>query len=140
MDRRLVLCMGFLACLPTSGIARAAEPCLPYEPAVVTLTGKLVERTYPGPPNYASVEAGDEPETHYYLALAKPICTTAGGELEPAQSGVKEVQLVLENEGYARLRAMLGKTVTLSGTMFARHTGHHHAPVLLEPQVPADKK
>ncbi len=37
--------------------------CLSYEPNIVTLSGTLVRKTFPGPPNYESVKKGDKPES-----------------------------------------------------------------------------
>jgi hypothetical protein len=44
------------------GQSTSLSPCLSYEPAVVTLSGTLVRKTFPGPPNYKSVKKGDKPE------------------------------------------------------------------------------
>ena len=58
-------------------LAFQAEPgCLPYEPEPVQMTGTLVRLTFPGRPNYESIEEGDEPETGFYLELSRGVCTT----------------------------------------------------------------
>lgn len=44
-----------------------------YEPSVITIEGKVSEATYPGPPNYESIENGDARETSLILALDKPV-------------------------------------------------------------------
>src|SRR2546426_7120545 len=90
-------------------IQRDAHVCLSYEPAVVTLTGRLERRTYPGRPNYESIKEGDEPETHFYLNLPRSICTNGERDSPDTypQQNVKLIQLVLELEGYKRLRPML---------------------------------
>jgi hypothetical protein len=113
--------------------AAGAQSCINTYKDTVSLTGKLERRTYPGRPNYETVKAGDEPETHFYLVLAKPVCSVASEESD-AQKDVKLIQLVLDSVGYASLRPRLGENVTLRGTVFGAHTGHHHAPLLL--QVP----
>jgi hypothetical protein len=41
------------------------------------------------------------------------------------------VQLILNREGYGRLRPYVGRRVTLRGTLSGAITGHHHAPLLL---------
>ena len=103
-----------------------ADDCLRYEPEVVTLTGKLEQRT-----------SKDEPkETHFYLVLARAVCTTGekAGPSNPDAYPVKNVRLVqlaLDADGYKRLRPNLGRQVTLRGTLLAAHTVHHHAPLLL---------
>jgi hypothetical protein len=110
-----------------------ASGCASYTEA--ELTGKLVSDTFAGPPNYESIEAGDAKETYFFLSLSPPICVAKGqsdSALEPAQDGVVSVQLVLNGKStYESLRPFLGKTITCRGSLFASHTGHHHAPVLM---------
>jgi hypothetical protein len=115
--------------------AGSREHCLPYRPSVVTLTGVVRRHTFAGPPGYQSIAEGDALETGFYLHLKRPVCTIAGDEPLPDRQpldGVQLVQLVLDKAGYDRLRPRLGKQVTLRGTLFAWHTGHHHAPLLLD--------
>ncbi|HEU4885882.1 MAG TPA: DUF4431 domain-containing protein [Longimicrobium sp.] len=97
----------------------------------MTITGKLERRTYPGPPNYGE-SPDDEPETGFYVVPDAPLCThmdpdTMYGPL----TDVRLVQMVLDSAGYARSRPLLGTHVRASGTLFAAHTGHHHAPLLM---------
>jgi hypothetical protein len=52
---------------PSGDLAQPLSPpfsgqCLSYAPASVTLTGALTSKTFPGRPNYESIEKGDEPE------------------------------------------------------------------------------
>jgi hypothetical protein len=114
-------------------MSSAQAECLKYEPEVVTVSGKLVRKTFAGPPNYESVKAGDAPETGFYLALKRPICAIAsqGSEDNESTTNVSLVQLVLDARGYEQLRPLLGKSVTIKGSLFSAHTGHHHAPLLL---------
>ena len=123
-----------LIALINSCTAIARPTCLPPEPAVVRITGILKRMTFPGRPNYESIKRGDEAETGFYMALKIPICTTVGqSEDQPATHDVRLVQLVLDAHGYAHLRPMLNKQVTVDGHLFTAHTGHHHAPLLLQP-------
>jgi hypothetical protein len=113
---------------------------LPYEPQIVSLVGSVRRKTFPGRHNYESVAKGDEGETGFYLYLQHPVCTVGEEKDSPDRyqvEGVKVVQLVLDSAGYERLRPQLGHRVTLRGTLFAAHTGHHHAPLLLK-VVPED--
>ena len=111
------------------------EPqCLSYEPAVVTLSGTLVRKTFPGPPNYESVKKGDRPETGWFLNLPESVCVNESKtepDLNPKQSGIHEIQLVLQPEQYQQHKGMVGRKVLATGTLFGEHTGHHHTPVLL---------
>src|SRR5437016_12789201 len=58
-------------------VARAGltDSCYHYRPAPVSLTGRLIRRTLPGPPNYPSIARGDRPQVVDLLILETPICT-----------------------------------------------------------------
>jgi hypothetical protein len=116
--------------------ASQLEPagCRSYEPAVVTLHGSLIRKTFPGPPNYSDIHKGDTAETYFLLNLDSPICLNADRsdpDLHPSQKNVRTVQLVFEDGMYERVKPLLGKKVVASGSLFAAHTGHHHTPALL---------
>ena len=116
------------------GQSTPLSPCLSYEPAVVTLSGTLVRKTFPGPPNYESIKKGDNPETSWFLDLPESVCVNEDKtkpDLNPKQIGVHEMQLVLQPEQYQRHKGMVGRKVLATGTLFGEHTGHHHTPVLL---------
>jgi hypothetical protein len=108
--------------------------CLPYSPAVVTISGKLEELTFPGRPNFQDVRQGDEPETGFYLSLPAPICTVGEADSPDAypQKSIVLVQLLLNQDDYDKLRPLLGKNISISGTLMAAFTGHHHAPVVID--------
>lgn len=109
----------------------ARQPsCLRYESAV-RLRGTIRRETFPGRPNYESVERGDEPETIWLLQLARPLCATADGEDSESERDVHEVQLVLTPRQYQRWRTLVGARVVAAGKLFHSSTGHHHTRVLL---------
>lgn len=126
---------------PAKVVATPSEPelvtrpeCLEYD-TTVTLTGRLRRETHPGRPNFESVANGDAPEAGFYLILDSPVCTN--GYVEEADrltvDSTSRVQLVLTGKGeLARFRPSLGKRISLTGTLFSAHTGHHHAPLLLQ--------
>ena len=113
---------------------------LTYQPAVVSLVGVLDLQTFPGPPNYESIQNGDQPERHFYLRLDSPVDVAPRGE-HPAvdnpeeERDVRILQLAIgadENSIRARLRKLgKGARVEITGTLFHRFTGHHHSRVLL---------
>jgi uncharacterized protein DUF4431 len=108
--------------------------CLSYEPAVVTLSGTLVRKTFPGAPNYESVKKGDKPETSWFLDLPESVCVNEDKtepDLNPKQSAIHEIQLVFQPEQYQKHKGMVGRKVLATGTLFGEHTGHHHTTVLL---------
>jgi len=126
------LCVGILVLSASAQVELAG--CKSYGPAKVALHGKLVQKTYPGPPNYADVRGGDKAETYWLLKLDSPLCVDADKaepDLNPRQEDVRVVELVLNEDAYAKYREFVGKRVVATGSLFGAHTGHHHTPVLL---------
>ena len=129
---RILFCLVF-GVMPLTQ-ARAVEPCLSFEPDVVSIQGMLERRVFPGVPGFEDLTTGDEPEVGFYLALDSPLCM-AGNDDEEALSvddDVRLIQLVLDQPGYDALRPLLGETVTLKGSLFGAVSGHHHTEVLLQ--------
>ena len=139
-SRRLLIIRFFFAAvivsiLPFGTPATAARTCLTFEPAVESIVGTLVRRTFPGPPNYEDIKMGDQAETGWYVTLARPVCFagTPGDEPNSKNIGhVNFVQLVLTHDEYTTHAGLVGKHVKVTGTFFAAQTGHHHAPVLVQ--------
>jgi hypothetical protein len=112
---------------------------LRYEPDVVTLKGWVIVKPFPGPPGYGEDPKRDSIEKAFILRLDKAVdvAATSGAMDEinaEAESGVLEVQLVLDPKVMKKIKSRLGKRVTLRGTLFHAHTGHHHTRVLLTVQ------
>jgi hypothetical protein len=107
--------------------------CLSYA-RPVQLSGSLVRRTFPGPPNYQSVAAGDLPEIYWLVQLDKPICVDrdADDPMNGPTAGVTAVQLVLTPEQYNIYGNLVGHHLSVEGRLFSAFTGHHHTPVLME--------
>ena len=76
----------------------------------VTLTGTLKRVVFPGPPNYESVEEGDEPEW----------------------GSNDQFQLIVRGDFYSKNQRYLNQQVSVTGEMFYAETGHHHTPVLID--------
>src|SRR5215471_20884356 len=116
-----------------SAKSQAGQPCLDYGPAEARLTGTIVRKTYPGPPEYESVRKGDAPERYWLLLLSKPICTNEDRpNFDSAYKNVRSLQLVFDSErAYKKYRALLGKHVIAIGMLFAGNNIHHKTPVLL---------
>jgi hypothetical protein len=106
--------------------------CLPYGPVSVTLSGRVVLATFFGPPGYGEDPKRDTRERYGLLQLRRPICVGGrpGDDVNgDTEQDVRAVQLVF-NDGRA-VRRLVGRRVSLSGTLFHQHTGHHHTAVLL---------
>src|SRR5690606_39624115 len=104
-----------------------------YEPNITELKGTLYQKTYPGPPEYSSVEAGDTPETVLILALTEPVdVQPADAKEEPfnqPEIGVREVHIsFFDSEPPEEL---WNQEIIVQGTLFSAHTGHHHRRVVM---------
>lgn len=107
------------------------QECLAYEPAVVQLIGTIEKKTFPGPPNFESIQKGDRPETYWVLRLPDSVCTQPSGDND-GHRAVTDLQLVLTQKQYGLYRKFIGRRVNVSGKLFQAATGHHHTPVLME--------
>jgi hypothetical protein len=106
---------------------------VPYEPKVVRLTGKLYKKVYPGPPEYANIDAGDQPETVLILALTEPIDVESTMGMEDdgneAEKGVLEIHIIFLDS--APSEYLMDQKIVVEGTLFHAHTGHHRRRVLM---------
>ena len=93
----------------------------------IEVSGVIIKETFPGPPNYESVEVGDKPETCWFILLENSMCFAPDGEFLDKEVVTKKIQLV--QSGYKFIE---GKKYLIKGTTFPQHTGHHHSAVLLE--------
>ena len=109
------------------------EPrCLEYEATIVNLSGTIKRVTFPGSPNYESIEKSDRPETYWILVLERPACVSADPKepMNVAEARVVEVQLILRD--YAKFEHLLGSRVMAKGKLMHKFTGHHHTLVLVQ--------
>jgi hypothetical protein len=136
-------CLSIVLLLVAAGVQRGQEKspqdiqkadCLSYETDGVKLSGRIIRKTFPGPPNFESVKRGDAREVTWILHLAKPVCVKPARQdtFNEAEVGVSEVHLVLSGSQYRRFRGLVGKRpVVITGNLFHSFTGHHHARVLM---------
>ena len=132
--RKNVRLLTLIVCFCSSAMAGSPDDCLTYENVTVELTGRIIIKTVPGPPNYESIEQGDKPEKPWILRLSKPICMNADkdDEFNVAEASVSDIHLVLHPEQYRKLRTIMRTgPVTLRGTLFHSFNAHHHAKVLM---------
>ena len=113
-----------VALLLLSATARPAAltaECLHY--GDVTLTGRLVQQTYPGPPDFESVTKGDEPLVIWILQLDYGVCIGSWDSSYSSVYNEREIQLVLGSDPYARTdayaqyRYLLGQRIAVTGRL-----------------------
>jgi hypothetical protein len=112
------------------------DSCHHYAPAVVTLTGRLIQRTLPGPPNYQSIARGDRPQLVDLLVLDAPLCTIPDYKDSPntdAFQGQDTVQVRRATATWNDVRRLTGKRVSVVGTLSEWALGQDHTPVLIDP-------
>src|SRR4030095_1465472 len=111
----------FLLLIAASWCGPLAAHCLYY--GDVSLTGRLVQQTYPGPPDFESVTKGDAALVIWILQLDVGVCIISSSASYPNVYDEREIQLVLGSDQYARTaayaeyRSLLGKEIYLTGTL-----------------------
>ena len=120
---------GTLDCDEVAATATVTS-CLPYEPAVVSLTGTVRRVMAYGPPNYGETPKTDSREDYASLHLDAPICTraTPGDAVNQSQDNVRDLQMVFTG---GVPPSLVGSRVTVAGSLFAAITAHHHTKVLV---------
>jgi hypothetical protein len=105
---------------------------LHYEPEKITLKGRVVSRTFYGPPNYGENPKTDSRESQYILILDSTVDVVAGSDpTDQTERGVKRATLVVNDFAANPVRPLLGRRVLIEGTLFHAITGHHHTRVLI---------
>jgi hypothetical protein len=97
----------------------------------VTLEGRISRETFPGPPNYQSIDDGDAPETTWIFTIAAPHCVVAesmeDGSLYEVAKSTTRFQLVLSDAAdFERHKALVDNRAIIEGQIFVGHTGHYH--------------
>jgi len=99
------------------------------------VTGVLVQKVVPGPPNFKSVNRGDAPQLRWMIRLEATVCV-AGNAADKADapdvSDIRVVELVLPDATIAGRTDLVGKRVTASGFISTRQLGGQNAVVLLD--------
>jgi len=113
-----------------------ADSCYHYRPASVSLTGRLIQRTLPGPPNYQSIARGDRPQVADLLILDHPICTIADYKDSPntdAFQGQDTIQVRRTESTWRDVRLLTGRRVVVTGTLAEWALGPDRTPVVIDP-------
>ncbi|HCE1619870.1 DUF4431 domain-containing protein [Vibrio parahaemolyticus] len=102
---------------------------------VVTLSGKVREELFAGPPNYESINNGDRPQFYWVLYVNEPIAVVGRCiETQKVTDHGKTCcfQLVLKQNFYDNRNDILGKFVKVTGQVFLGYTGHHNTKALID--------
>jgi hypothetical protein len=114
----------------------SARECLDYEPAMVTIQGSVSLKPAYGPPGFGEDPKHDAREDYLALTFDAPVCMKASSEPhteDVAEAEIKAMQLVFRNgEAFKQTKQWIGKRISVTGSLFHRFTGHHHAAVLLK--------
>jgi hypothetical protein len=123
----------------TSWSGSVAAECLRY--GVVSLTGRLVQQTYPGPPDYESVTKNDEPLVIWILQLDTGVCIVTSDASHPNTYNEREIQLVFGTDQYARTsryteyRHLLGKNIAVTGRLLPGGGKYEKPFVIASPAI-----
>ena len=135
---RLILFGVAVAALSQASSAKTDQrslrsPCLDIRAdKPVTVSGRLGRQIFAGPPNYESVARGDAEEAAFILELPRRLCADDGGEFIGPGDTFDRVQIAASTDAMGKvLSAAIGKKITVRGSAFGAHTGHHHAPLVL---------
>lgn len=115
--------------------AHATGECL-KDGQEVSLEGRISRETFPGPPNYQSIDDGDQPETTWILTVLTSHCVVAesmedGSPYEVAKSTTR-FQLAFEDASLFKThKDLVEHQAIVSGQLFVGHTGHHHTKALI---------
>ncbi len=113
-----------------------ADSCYHYRPASVSLTGRLIQRRLPGPPNYESIARGDRPQVVDFLILDAPICTIPDYKDSPntdAFQGQDTIQVRRAESTWRDVRRLTGSRVVVTGTLSEWALGPDRTPVVIDP-------
>lgn len=126
LDSLLLFTSFILGCVPSLPLARP----LNVEPEIISITGILHKKVYPGLPNYEDIRSGDNPETVWVILLEETDLILDNDHDSPGAAEVddRQIQLILPEGRYDHL---INRTVVATGTMFEAHTIHHRTRMLM---------
>ena len=130
------MCTGRIIILLTTFISMfSLGECL-KEGQELTFTGTVSRETFPGPPNYESIDDGDTPETYWILTINTPQCVIAesleDGSLHELAKSTTRFQLAFQDSSiYTSHKNVVENGVVVEGQLFAVHSGHHHTKALI---------
>lgn len=105
---------------------------LSYEPVVVELEGRLIFQEKFGGPNYGEQPSTDKKVKIPVLVLSRPVNVRGTpGDVPNDQTVERVARLQLLFQAGTPDKNFQGRKVTVRGTLFHSHTGHHYTDVLM---------
>jgi hypothetical protein len=124
--------VSIIAALGATSGSVAAE-CLRY--GDVSLTGRLMQQVYAGPPDFESVTKGDKPIVIWILLLENGICVRDGDASFPRAISEREIQLVSDTDRY---RHLVGKNIFVAGKLLPSNGKYEKRFVLVPRDIRPD--
>jgi TPR repeat protein len=117
----------------TASKSQTTSNTLDYNSTNNILRGTVVEKVFPGPPNFESIEGGDKPMRRLILQLDSTVDVPADNkdDMNEAEEDVQEVQLNFSDK-YPEKKGLNGKMVEVTGGIYHSHTGYHCTAVLMD--------
>lgn len=121
--------------LPFISFSASSAECL-KDGQKVSFAGNISRETFPGRPNYNSIDDGDEPETYWILTIESPHCVVAesmeDGALYEVARTTTRFQLAFEDSTvYQTQKSLIENKAIVKGKIFIGMTGHHHTKALI---------
>lgn len=106
--------------LPQSASNPSQEPVYKYDTHGIRLEGRLIERTFLGPPGFGETPAQDVREKVLVLVLPRAISVEPAERAQPEDVAkhIRQIQLlILPQERKDSARKLLGKNVVVTGIL-----------------------
>lgn len=112
--------------------AAPPQTCL-VQDQKVELSGKLQKVMFAGPPNYESIDGGDQAEAELVVDLTKRICVS-GDDSHEEEKGIGTIQLLFKGGAAEseRYKPFVLHKVEITGKLVRPQTRHHRTAVLIE--------
>ncbi len=140
----VVLCVVYY-CFPLDFSRQKTNPLAlseGTEERLVALRGKLIQKLFPGPPEYSSVAKGDRADycwilqldsSSFFIAMTTPV----GAPANDLSHIVKwphpnEIFLALDEDMKNFCFEHINQEIVSEGHLFHAHTEHHYTPILMD--------
>jgi hypothetical protein len=112
-------------------ISSVIDACPSASGERITVGGTVELITYPGPPNYVSIESGDAIESYWMLKFEHPMCFAPDGTFFEKELSLDTLQLLL-HPLKSKVPLKAGVQYIASGITVPAVSAHHKTKVMLE--------